>query len=203
LLAAAPVPEAHYEVIDQGEAGRMLEPRQDLASVEQRWREAFPQTKPSLTATQHDFTGMWDEPEKWLEFLAGNSLAWQSFDVLDDLAMAIDALQTMGTGPSVLEPLLGRGTALLDANLDAGASGNGTLPWGWQENRPALRMLAHLVFRAQEAMDQGASGERFIELAERLIALAWYFQLRRSYLSPGESQSSPSTSMKRARPASR
>ncbi|MBI2319882.1 MAG: SEC-C domain-containing protein [Betaproteobacteria bacterium] len=171
LLAAAPAPEAHCEVADRGEAGRVLGPRQDLARIDERWRKVFPQTKPSLTATQHDFTGMWDEPEKWLDFLAGNPRAWQSFDVLDDLAMAVDVLQTMGTGPSILEPLLGRGMALLDANLDAGAAGNGTLQWIWLENRPALRLLAHLAFRAQEAMDQGASGERFIELAERLIAL--------------------------------
>jgi tetratricopeptide (TPR) repeat protein len=191
LLAAAPAPEAHYEVVDQGETGRVLEPRQDLAKIEERWREVFPQTKPSLTATQHDFIGMWDEPEKWLEFLAGNTPAWQSFDVLDDLAMAVEALQTMDAGASILEPLLGRGTALLDANLDAGAPGDGTLPWGWQENRPALRMLAHLAFRALDAMDQGASGERFIELAERLIAFNPYDNhairesLSRAYLARG------------------
>lgn len=171
LLGAAPAPEACYEFIDRGEAGRVIKPRQDLAKMEARWREVFPQTKPSLTRTQHDFTGMWDEPEKWLDFLAGNSLAWHSFDVLDDLAMAVDALQTMGAGASILEPLLGRGTALLDANLDAAAPGDGTLQWIWQENRPALRTLAHLAFRALDDMDRGASGERFIELAERLITL--------------------------------
>ncbi len=170
LLAAAPAPEAHYEVVDQGEAGRMLKPRKALAGVEARWREVFPQTKPSLAGTQHDFTGMWDEPKQWLDFLKANPLAWHSFDVLDDLAMAVDALQTMGAGATILEPLLIRGTALLTANLDAGAPGDGTLRWSWLENRPALRMLAHLAFRALDAMDRGASVERFIELAERLIA---------------------------------
>ncbi len=170
LLAGAPAPQTHCEVVDQGEAGRVLKPRDALAGVEARWREVFPQTKPELTGTQHDFTGMWDEPQPWLDFLKATPLAWHSFDVLDDLALAVDALPTMGAGTTILEPLLARGTALLDANLAAGAPGDGTLQWSWQENRPALRLLAHFAFRALDAMDSGASGERFIELAERLIA---------------------------------
>jgi len=126
--------------------------------------------KPELTATQHDFTGMWNEPERWLDFLQRDALAWQSFDVLDDLAMAVDALETMGAGATVLEPLLERGVALLEANLGA-AAGGGTVQWGWPQNRPALRMLAHLAYRAAAAMDRGAPSERFVALAERLITL--------------------------------
>ncbi len=191
LLAAAPVPQPHYEVIDQGEAGRMLKLRAALAGVEAGWREVFPQTKPSLTDTQHDFTGMWDEPQPWLDFLKANPLAWHSFDVLNDLAMAVDVLQTMGAGATILDPLLVRGTALLAANLDAGAHGDGTLRWGWQENRPALRLLAHRAFRALNVMDSGTSGERFIELAERLIAFnpndnhGFREALARAYLARG------------------
>jgi hypothetical protein len=158
-------------VRDEGEAGRVLESRADLAGIEARWRKVFPQTKPSLTATQHDFTGMWEDAEKWLDFLAKNTLAWHSFDVLDDLAMAVDALQTMGAGATIIEPVLARSAALLATNLEAAVTGNGTLPWGWQENRPALRILAHFAFRALDAMDSGASREPFIELAERLMAL--------------------------------
>jgi len=171
LAAAAPAPQARYAIADRGEAGRVLEPQDALKQAEARWREVFPQTKPGLTATQHGFTGMWDEPARWLGFLERDALAWQSFDVLDDLALAVEALPTLGSPAALLEPLLARGAALLEANLAAAPPGNGTLQWGWIENRPALRMLAHLAYRAAADMDRGASGERFAALAERLIAL--------------------------------
>jgi hypothetical protein len=171
LLAAAPAPAAHYRLLDHGEAGRMLEPQKDLARIEARWRGVFPQTKPNLTATQHDFTEMWDEPDRWLDLLEKEPLAWHSFDVLDDVAMAVEVLRSLGTDATVLEPILARGAALLAMNLEPAAPGNGTLPWHSLENRPALRMLAHLAFRALDDMDGAAAGERFIELAERLLAL--------------------------------
>ena len=171
LAAAAPAPQAYYAVADRGEAGRVLEPRDALKKTEARWRKAFPQTKPGLTATQHSFTGMWIEPASWLDFLERDALAWQSFDVLDDLAMAVEALPVIGSSATLLEPLLERGAALLEANLAAAPPGNGTLQWGWVENRPALRMLAHLAWRAAADMDRGAPPERFAGLAERLLAL--------------------------------
>ena len=171
LAAAAPAAQAHCPAADRGEAGRVLEPQDALKKTEARWRKVFPQTKPGLTATQHGFTGMWIEPASWLDFLERNALAWQSFDVLDDLAMAVEALQTIGARATLLEPLLERGAALLEANLGAAPPGNGTLQWGWVENRSALRMLAHLAWRAAAEMDRGASPERFVALAERLIAL--------------------------------
>ncbi len=171
LAAAAPAPQARYAIADRGEAGRVLEPQEALKQAEAGWREAFPQTKPGLTATQHGFAGMWHEPGSWLGFLERNPLAWQSFDVLDDLAMAVEALPTIGSHATLLGPLLERGAELLEANLAAAPPGNGTLQWGWVENRPALRMLAHLACRAAADVDRGASGERFTALAERLIAL--------------------------------
>jgi len=170
LFAAAPAPQAQYAVVDRAEAGAVLEPRGALAKTESRWRKVFAQTKPGLTATQHGDAGMWDEPGPWLEFLERNVFAWQSFDVLDDLAMAVEALPVIGAGATILEPLLERGVALLQANLAAAGAGNGTLQWGWLENRPALRMLAHLAYRAAHAMDRGASSDRFVALAERLLA---------------------------------
>ncbi len=170
LLAAAPAPQAQYTAADRGESGWVLEPLAALAAFESRWRKVFPQTKPGLIATQHGFEGMWNTPARWLDFLERHALAWQSFDVLDDLAMAVDVLQPMGAGATILEPLLERGAALLELNL-AAAAGGATLQWGWPENRPALRMLAHLAYRAAAAMDRSASHERFVGVAERLLAL--------------------------------
>lgn len=171
LLAAAPVLQAQYSVLDHADAGVVLEPCAALARTEARWRKVFGQAKPALTATHHGEPGVWDDPRPWLDCLEREPLAWQSLDVLDDLAMAVAALPVMGADATILEPLLERGTALLEANLAAAGTGNGTLQWGWLENRPALRMLAHLAYRAAHAMDQGASVDRFVALAEWLLAL--------------------------------
>lgn len=170
LLGAAPAIEPHYGIELSGTEGALKADRR-LATVEVRWRSIFLQTKPSLTATQHDFTGMWDDAQPWLGFLEQNPLAWQSFDVLDDLAMAVEALPSLGTDTTVLEPLLERGIALLKANLNATDAVNARLPWTSLENRPALRMLAHLAFRARYATDRAVANARFVELAELLIAL--------------------------------
>jgi tetratricopeptide (TPR) repeat protein len=170
LFSATRAAVPHYTAIDRGEAGRVLQPDQALGKIEARWREAFEQVKPGLTGTQHDFTGMWNDPRPWLDFLERNPLAWQSLDVIDDLAMAVEALQPIGADATLLEPLLARGIALLEANLSAAPSGNGTFQWGWLENRPALRMLAHLAYRAFDAMDSGGPCERAIALGERMLA---------------------------------
>jgi tetratricopeptide (TPR) repeat protein len=170
LLGAAPAIEPHYSIERSGTEGA-LKAERGLARVEARWGRIFPQSKPALTATQHGFTGMWDDAQPWLAFLEQNPLAWQSFDVLDDLAMAIEALPSLGTDTTVLEPMLDRGIALLKANLNAGNAVNVRLPWTSLENRPALRMLAHLAFRARHATNGAVGNPRFLELAEWLIAL--------------------------------
>ena len=170
LLAAAPGPQAHYALAERGEAGSVLEPGAALAATESRWRKVFPQTKPGLSATQHDSDEMWDAPAPWLDLLGRDALAWQSFDVLDDLAMAVEVLQPLGAGATILDPLLERGAALLELHLSTAAQGS-TLQWGWPANRPALRMLAHRAHRAAAEMDRDASAERFVDAAERLLAL--------------------------------
>ena len=194
LFSATPAPQLHYAAIDRGEAGRVLQPDQALGKIEARWREVFEQVKPGLTGTQHDFTGMWNHPRPWLDLLERNPLAWQSLDVIDDLAMAVEALQPIGADATLLEPLLARGVALLEANLNAAPSGNGTFQWDWMENRPALRMLAHLAYRAFDAMDSGGPCERAIALGERMLAFNPndnHFArepLTRAYLKSGRTQ---------------
>lgn len=171
LLAAAPSPQARYAVESRGEAGGVLVARTEIADVESRWRKVFPQQKPILTATQLDDAGMWNDPRPWLDFLEREPQAWQSFDVLDDLAMAVEALPALGADAKILEPLLERGVALLQANLAGAGAPAPTLRWGWTANRPALRMLAHYAYREAAAMDRGGSPGRFVALAERLLAL--------------------------------
>jgi tetratricopeptide (TPR) repeat protein len=172
LVCAAPTVEVHYVMQDQGEGERVLQPTAALHTVEQRWYETFPQMKPSLTATQNFNDEMWNEPEAWLDFLARNPLAWQSFEVLDDLVLAVDALQIIAVSATVLEPLLARGVALVKENLGTVAhDGDGILSWGWMENRSALRLLAHKAYRAFDDQSHGVTSDDFIEHAEMLLAL--------------------------------
>lgn len=172
LLRAAPAVDACHIVQDRGEGERMLQATPALHALEQRWCETFPQMKPSLTATQIFDDEMWNEPDEWLDFLARNPVAWQSFEVLDDLVLAVDALQLTAAGVPVLESLLARGVALLKANLATAAhDDSGTLSWGWLENRPALRLLAHGAYRALNDQSRGVMNDDFIEPAEMLLAL--------------------------------
>ena len=87
---------AHYAALDQGEGEQRLEPDAALRKLEKRWREIFPQGKPSLTATRVLDNEMWNEPGARLDFLARNPLVSQSFEVLDDVVLAVDALPTVG-----------------------------------------------------------------------------------------------------------
>ena len=170
LVAAAPAVATHYSVEDDGDRDGMLHPTTAMRKIEQVWCGIFPQVKPSLTATQIFDDEMWDEPEDWLDFLRHNPIAWQSFDVLDDLVLAVDVLQSMSGAATILEPILARAVTLLKANL-ATAPADTTLSWGWSDNRPALRLLAHKTFRTLNDQTRGIADDDFIEPAEMLLAL--------------------------------
>ena len=171
MLADAPQCETHYFTQAFGSGDFGLEPDAALRKLEKRWRAHFPDIKPGLTATQSGDDGIWEDPQDWLDILGRNPLCWQSFEVLDDLVLAVDALQAIGTEKTLLEPLLARGVALLDANVAALLGGEGTLSWLCLENRPALRLLAHRTFCVLEDPERGVASDDFIQLAEKLIKL--------------------------------
>ena len=108
--------------------------------------------------------------------------------------MAVDALPTLGTDTKTLASLLDRGVAMLDANLEVAGAGEVTLQWGWLDNRPALRLLAHRIYREQYVGAGGETTEFFVELAQRMLALNPgdnHFMrdaLTRAYLARGEPQ---------------
>lgn len=167
LFAAAPPVELHYRV-ESSDAGCFLVPDAGLISIESAWAEVFPQIKPHLTSTQHGEPGVWEDAPDWLPFLERFPLAWQSFNVLDDLVMAVDALALMGIDEILLDPLLERAMELLETHLETVGAVQQPLPWGFMENRPALRLLAHRAFRD---LHGGGGGSADIEAAERLIGL--------------------------------
>jgi tetratricopeptide (TPR) repeat protein len=166
LFANAPVPAAHHQ-LEQHDGMAVLSTDAAITAVESRWREVYPQEKPHLTFMQLDTGEMWECAPDWLDFLERTPLAWHSFDVLDDLVLAIDVVQELGMDLSLLEPLLARASALLEAHVP-----QGTLPWLAAQNRPALRLLARQAYRAMDVAQRDPSKRgRFVELAERLIQL--------------------------------
>lgn len=170
LLSSAPTIAAHYQLdIHDGEA--MLQPEKALATMERQWAAKAQSNKPELTTLSNDDFDFWNRAEDWLPLLQSKPLLWNSFDVLDDLAMGADTILNAGGQQDhwfdFFCALLDRAADLLDAQLAAHPSTT-RLPWLFLENRPALRLLAHKITLLEftEGLNQN-----FIQHAERLIRL--------------------------------
>lgn len=167
LLDTAPVPETAHEVRTSATV-LMLEPTRELARIEHQWRRRFPVPKPVLTSFDGDPQALLENLPALTQFLQKHPLAWQSFDVLDDLALAahwMGRVETLGKPwfalqrrlaeraevllsallPEVLAPpdAANEEAALVDPRLMAGPGvDDPRLPWGVLANRPALRLVA-------------------------------------------------------------
>ena len=140
-------------------------PDADLAKLEKRWQKVFPQAKPSLTAVQNDVEEVWDNAPAWLDLLQKHPGLWSSFDVLDDLVMAIDTIHWTGVEQRLLVPMAERAAEQLRLTLESRHSGAVECPWGVLSNRPILRPIAHLAYICKEA----GNWQRFMELAHWLV----------------------------------
>jgi tetratricopeptide (TPR) repeat protein len=163
LFSAAPAP-AKYNLLDRSDDGTAeLRPMPELAAAEARWREVFPQSKPPLTMLATGDAAAFDAAAPWLNLLQTEPLLWQSFDVLDDLAMAVNALGILGADRRIEAPLLERAVSLLRIAVqdDPGTQ----LPWGCVANRPALRC----VFARLHAALGNDDLRRAQELSEWLV----------------------------------
>lgn len=170
LLDSAPAIAAHYQLdIHADEA--MLQPEKALATLERQWAATAQSNKPELTTFSNDDIDFWRRAEGWLPLLQTSPLLWNSFDVLDDLAMGADTILNAGGMQEhwfdFFSVLLDRAADLLDAQLAAHPSTT-KLPWLFMENRPALRLLAHKV--SLLGLSEGLT-QNFIHHAERLIQL--------------------------------
>lgn len=193
LLAEAPPVQSRYR-IETSEVGGILTADTQMAALEDTWRSVFPECKPGLTSTRHGNPAVWDYASGWLDLLAGEPQFWHSFEVVDDLAMAAAELPIVGIEEMLLEPLLQRGEALLEANLGAAGEQDetiGELPWLVPENRCALRLLAHYAYMSLSGED-AAGRATFVRIGERLLQLnptdnhGIRFDLSRCYLEAGE-----------------
>jgi hypothetical protein len=87
--------------------------------------------------------------------------------VRDDLVLAVEALDTVAAGDELLDALLARATELFARDVTALAP-HAEFRWLLTDNRPALRLLAHRLFRIEQT--SGFSAD-YIAAAERLLAL--------------------------------
>ncbi len=163
MLRTLPPPALNHDLQPDLYGVGALEPQPALARAEAKWRKRFPQAKPLLTMLGEGDASAFDEPQRWLPLLEREPLLWQSFDVLDDLAMAVHALGILGADEGVVLPLLDRAVALLRLHVDA--SGAQKLPWGFPENRPALRCVAARLHHALEHDDRATA----LPLAEWMV----------------------------------
>lgn len=142
-----------------------------LLEIQQLWHGVFPLTKPFSDQDQ-PFGGdrVW-EPEvesQWCEFLHENPQAFDSLDILDDLATAVGRhaqAQSPWVDALLLCPLLARNAELVEATCRE--AGEVVLPWSIEENRPALRGL----FRLFQQQLGGGNRAAALATANRLLRL--------------------------------
>jgi tetratricopeptide (TPR) repeat protein len=139
-------------------------------SLVAKWRKQFPPLAVSLTAVQPEGPFVWDESvlSRWLGFLERTPAAFDAIEVLDDLVLALhqlpDAAMTW-VQALVAEPLLQRAVTILDSTLAAGSAGTAEVPWLAGDNRPALRLLANLIYLYVDRADDASA----LPLLERMV----------------------------------
>lgn len=150
---------------------QVLRPPAKIAVLYGAWRKLFKLDKPfSVQPLPFDDGSIWSPPVEagWSTFLETHPEAFDSLDVLDDLAAAV-ALHPQADQLGVLErlaaPLLERAVAIIDDAL-AGVT-DARLLWIVAGNRPALRSLVRLL-----AMEQARGGRKqALALGEQVLRL--------------------------------
>ncbi|MEO8507175.1 MAG: SEC-C domain-containing protein [Betaproteobacteria bacterium] len=149
LLTSLPPIECHY-TLQCDEERAVLVPSGVLESLVTEWQHQAQVFKPALTMCSAGDADAWERVAPGVAWLEHHPQAWQSFDILDDLALVVQDANLMAGGEALLAPLLERAHALLHLVLDRSAAGDCALPWGFHENRPALRLIVALYFLRRE-----------------------------------------------------
>ncbi len=141
-----------YGVIEGPDETRFLVPPESVVSLEDDWHETFLADKPFSVHMSNGDATVW-EPENedaWMHFLESNANAFDSLDILDDLAGAVlnhERWEIPGIDQKLMEPVLERAKSIIDKALND--LRDVRLVWMFPENRPPLRCLVHLVFLQQ------------------------------------------------------
>ena len=145
-----------------------------LRILEADWHAIYSPGKPFSTdevPRQAEFPWNPDQEDVWMDFLDRHPEAFDSVDVLDDLATAVELHPmsgSVGFREAMQAPLVERGVRILRRAVEeAGPSAELRLQWVDAGNRPSLRCLA----RAQSLAMGQEDIERARGLAEFLLAL--------------------------------
>jgi len=146
LVALLPAVECHYTLDREGAEGRLL-PSAALAAVVAAWDAQTAVAKPDLTMLRSGDPGAWDDAAPGIAWLEVNPLAWQSFEILDDLALAVREAELAASEDLLLVPLLEHAWSQLQCVLERNNGRDCALPWAFLDNRPALRLIASLFYQ--------------------------------------------------------
>jgi tetratricopeptide (TPR) repeat protein len=167
MITQMPAPAALHRLTGGGdESAGHIAPDAALRKALVHWKACFPQTHPGLTAMGLHEHPAWDDSAPWLRCLRQQPLLWQSFEVLDDLVLALTVVPAPGVEQALVEPLLERAETLFDRLMDAHNPGLKPVEWAWHQNRPALRLLAQRI-----VADLDPPSDRTVTRMERLITL--------------------------------
>lgn len=151
-----------------------IEAPERLRALEADWNAIYSPDKPfSIYDAPRQAAFPWDlgVEDVWMGFLDRHPEAFDSVDVLDDLATAVELhpmSDSMGLREAMEAPLVERGGRILrQAAGEAGRPGDRRLSWADARNRPGLRCLA----RAQSLAMERGDIERARAHAELLLAL--------------------------------
>ena len=137
-------------------------PPEGVAPIEAKWAKAWPVDKPLLVGLDVDPPPeLFSKPDRWLGLLRRHPEAFDSLDVLDDLALAAAPLAQAldpALDATLLAPLLERACAIVRASLPAGSS---RMPWGFLANRPALRLVQQAAVRLDRLERAGEAASLF------------------------------------------
>lgn len=160
--------------VPEGDDAYQMVPPATIGVLEADWHAVYPVDKPfSVQLVPYADEDPWEPAieDRWMAFLQRHPEAFDSIDILDDLASAIElhpAGDMLGVDVSLQQPLVERAERILCRALDAAeAPENPQLPWLDPVNRPALRCLFRALVLAAERGDPA----REREITERLLRL--------------------------------
>lgn len=145
-----------------------------LALVERQWRDRFFVQKPNLIELFGDASAACDEFAAVGEFMRANPAAWQSFEILDDLALIARDWFSDDEGfaeSAVLLDLTDRAQDLLQRCVASVGSGKAIVEWGVPGNRPPLRLIAQRIDALVDSFFDDDSDTEFDRLREWMLEL--------------------------------
>ena len=175
LLDAAPDVELLYGIEQNpmgdvshgpGRTAIAMTPLPALARIERKWRDRFFVQKPSLVALYGDAASACEDFAAVAEFMAANPVAWQSFEILDDLKLIARDWFDEDEGfavSTVLLDLTDRAVELLEMCVAGAGEGKAVVAWDVLQNRPPLRLVAQ---RIDALLDTFSGDEDDIEIGE-------------------------------------